>query len=159
MPTIMVTTEIEGPIERCFDLARDVEVHRRTAAFTKERVVGGKLSGLLELGDQVTFEGVHFGIRQRLTSKIVEMDRPHRFVDEMVSGAFKSLRHVHDFEKWHVNEFETSEYKTVMTDIITWVSPFGILGRIADLFAGPHLLCFLRRRNQELKLLAEEAVV
>src|SRR5436190_7571691 len=110
MRSLSVITEIDAPIERCFDLARDVQAHCRTAAFTRERVVGGKSTGLLELGDQVTFEGTHFGIRQRLTSAIVEFDRPHRFVDEMVSGAFKSLRHVHDFE--------SQDSKTIMRDTI-----------------------------------------
>jgi hypothetical protein len=55
MPTIVVETRIAAPVERCFDLARDVDVHLRTAASTGERAVGGKTSGLLELGDVVTF--------------------------------------------------------------------------------------------------------
>lgn len=97
MTTIVVETRINAPIELCFDLARDVEMHLKTAAATGERAVAGRTSGLLELGDVVTFEGVHFGIRQRLTAKIVELDRPRRFVDEMVSGAFASMRHVHEF--------------------------------------------------------------
>jgi len=134
-------------LERCFDLARDVEVHCQTAAFSKERAVGAITSGLLKLGDTITFEGVHFGIRQRLTAKIVEFDRPNRFADEMVSGAFRSLRHVH--------EFETRGTATVMRDSIIWVSPLGILGILADPFIAPHLRSFLRRRNHELKRIAE----
>src|SRR5438552_14827566 len=97
MTTIVVETRIAAPIEMCFDLARDVDAHLKTSSSTGERAVGGKTSGLLELGDSVTFEGVHFGIRQRLTSKIVEYDRPNRFVDEMVEGPFASLRHTHEF--------------------------------------------------------------
>src|SRR5258708_7090065 len=122
MPTITVHTEIHAPIEHCFDLARNVEVHCQTAAFSKERAVGGKTSGLLELGDTITFEGIHFGLRQRLTAKIVAFDRQNSFTDEMVSGAFRSLTHFH--------EFETQGGLTVMKDTITWVSPLGILGRL-----------------------------
>lgn len=147
MPTIRYSITIEAPIERVFDLARDVEVHCQTAAFTRERAVGGKTSGLLEVGDTITFEGVHFGIRQRLTARITEFELPHRFVDEMVSGAFRSLRHVHTFEE--------VEGGTRMTDTISWTSPYGLFGRIADWFVGRHLWRFAERRNGELKRIAE----
>jgi ligand-binding SRPBCC domain-containing protein len=150
MPTLQLVTEIHASLERCFDLARDVDVHRRTTDFTQERVVGGVQTGLLDLGDTVTFEGVHFGIRQRLTARIVQMERPHRFVDEMVSGAFASLRHIH--------EFSGEGGLTVMTDILIWRSPFGILGRCADSFVGPHLRSFLLRRNRDLKRIAESQI-
>ena len=97
LTTITIETRIAAPIELCFDLARDVETHLRTSAGNQERVVGGKTSGVLDLGDSVTWEAVHFRVRQRLTSRIVECDRPRRFVDEMVNGVFASLRHVHEF--------------------------------------------------------------
>lgn len=45
MPTLMLETEIAVPIERCFDLARDVEIHLATAVHTQERIVGGKSRG------------------------------------------------------------------------------------------------------------------
>jgi ligand-binding SRPBCC domain-containing protein len=149
MPTLTVITQIAAPIQRCFDLARDVETHTKTAAFTQERIVGGRTKGLLELGDTLTFEGVHFGIRQRLTAKIVEMNPPFSFADEMLSGAFKSMRHEHRFEE--------AEGVTTMTDTITWTSPYGVLGRIADLFVKPHLERFVLRRNANLKKIAEES--
>jgi ligand-binding SRPBCC domain-containing protein len=147
MPTIQTSIFIVAPIERVFNLARDVDVHCQTAAFSRERAVGGKTLGMLELGDAITFEGVHFGIRQRLTARIIEFDPPKRFVDEMVSGAFRSLRHVHQFEEVNGG--------THMQDTITWESPLGVLGRVADLFVGPHLRRFLKRRNDELKRIAE----
>ena len=68
MPIIKHTTYIEAPIERCFDLARDVEVHTQTTAKTKEKAVGGITSGLLNKGDRVTWEATHFKVKQRLTA-------------------------------------------------------------------------------------------
>ena len=62
--------------------------------------------------------------KQRLTAKIVEFDRPRRFVDEMVKGAFSSLRHIH--------EFFTEGDHTLMRDTLIWRSPLGLLGAIAD---------------------------
>ena len=99
MATVVIETSIHAPIELCFDLARDVSVHAKSAAFSSERVVEpGRTEGLLEPGDLVAFEGRHFSITQRFVARITALDRPARFVDEMVQGSFKRLRHVHEFE-------------------------------------------------------------
>jgi len=150
MSTIIIETRIAAPMELCFDLARDVDAHVKTSSSTGERVVAGKTSGLLELGDIVTFEAVHFGVRQRLTSRIVEFDRPRRFVDEMVKGAFASLRHVH--------EFEVDGSSVRMRDTLTWRSPLGVLGVLADkLFVEGHMRAFITGKQLELKRYAERA--
>ena len=148
MVRLRIETEVMAPPERCFDLARDVDTHVRTAAGTGERVVAGRMTGRLELGDSVTFEGVHLGVRQRLSARITEMNRPLRFVDEMTRGAFTAMRHVHDFE--------SDGATTVMTDTITWRSPLGFLGQIADtLVLKAHLTYFLQTKQTALKALAE----
>jgi len=148
VPTIRLETRVHAPIERCFDLARDVDVHVYSTARTTERAVGGVTQGLLELGDEVTWEAVHFGVRQRLTAKIVVFDRPHCFVDEMMRGAFKSLTHRH--------EFITILGGTLMVDTFMFTSPLGILGHIANiLFLSRYMRNFLYARNQYLKQTAE----
>jgi ligand-binding SRPBCC domain-containing protein len=149
MPILVVETRIRAPVALCFDLARDVDAHCRTAAFTQERaVLPGRTSGLLEAGDTVTFEGVHFGVRQRLTARIVEMEPPVRFVDELVRGAFARLRHLH--------EFEAEAGGTRMRDTLEWTAPLGPLGRLADgLFLEAYMRRFLTRKQAELRRLAE----
>jgi len=88
VPVIVLRTRVAAPASLCFDLARDVELHQRSTAASRERAVGGITSGLLGPGDEVTWEATHFGVRQRLTSRITEFEPPRRFVDEMVRGAF-----------------------------------------------------------------------
>jgi ligand-binding SRPBCC domain-containing protein len=151
MPRIVLETHIEAPVEICFDLARNVDAHCETSAFTEERAVPpGRTSGLLEAGELVTFEGIHLAVRQRLTARIVEMERPLRFVDEMVKGAFHSMRHTH--------EFEEKTDGTMMRDILEWKAPLGPLGRLADrLFLERHLRTFLTRKQAGLKRLAEKS--
>ena len=146
---IIVTTYIEAPQEVCFDLARDVAAHAESASFSNERLVApGKLSGLLEAGDLVCFEGRHFGLRQRFCARITLVDRPHVFVDEMVEGVFSSLRHVH--------EFSPSGRGTLMEDRLVWKAPLGVLGRLADvLFLKRHMEWFVRTKQSHLKRIAE----
>lgn len=150
MGHITVETFIAAPSEVCFDLARDVGAHVESASFSRERAVPpGRTEGLLELGDTVTFEGVHFGMRQRFTAKITELDPPRRFVDELVKSTFKTLRHVHDFE--------ATSKGTLMRDTLDWTSPLGILGRIADaLFVERHMRHFVATKQAALKRMAED---
>lgn len=148
MPVLIIETCINASRERCFDLARDIDLHCATARQTKERAVAGVTSGLIGLGQSVTFEGIHFGLRLRLTARVTEFDRPYRFVDEMTQGAFQSMRHTH--------EFLSSEQGTRMKDTLQWTSPFGMFGVIADrLFLKRHLHTFLLQRNAALKSAAE----
>lgn len=149
MTRIVVETRIRAPIERCFDLARDVNAHRESAAFSSERVVPpGRTEGLLELGDLVAFEGRHFGIRQRFVARITALDRPNRFDDEMVQGSFKWLRHYH--------EFSFADGTTTMRDTLEWEPPLGILGDLADhLFLRRHMQWFVSTKQDGLKRMAE----
>lgn len=150
MGYIVVETWIAAPRERCFDLARDVGAHVESARFSGERAVPpGRTEGLLELGDRVTFEGRHFGVRQRITVEITELDRPRRFVDRLVRSAFKRLQHDHDFHE--------RDGGTLMIDTLNWVAPMGLLGRIADrLFLERHMRSFVTRKQQALKQIAEK---
>jgi ligand-binding SRPBCC domain-containing protein len=149
MGQVVIETVIAAPVERVFDLARDVGIHTETASFSDERLVSpGRLQGLLELGDLVAFEGRHFGIRQTFIAKIIEMSPPRRFVDEMVKGAFTWLKHEHEF---HVHA-----QGTLMRDVITWKAPLGPLGRIADaLFVERHMRWFVTTKQGNLKRAAE----
>ena len=149
MGSLHLDTVINVPLERCFDLARSIEVHCETAAFTDERAVEpGRTSGLLEHGDTVVFEARHLGFRQRLVAEVVEFEPPHRFVDEMRRGAFQSLRHEH--------RFEAVDGGTLMRDRLDWKVPGGPLGLIVDrLIVTPHMRWFLTSKQGNLKRYAE----
>lgn len=148
MPTIHLQTRIRASIERCFDLARSVDVHVRPTAQMHERAVGGVTSGLIGPGGSVTWEAVHFGIHWRLTSRITEYRRPEMFVDEMVDGPFRSMQHIH--------QFVPLGDETLMLDTFRYVSRFGPLGLMVDgLFLEQYLREFLAKRNQYLREVAE----
>lgn len=148
MPIIRLETWIRAEPEACFDLARDVEAHVASTPGTEERAVGGVTTGLLGLGDEVTWEAVHLGVRQRLTARITELDRPRYFVDEMVRGAFAGFVHRH--------EFVPERGGTRMIDVFDYRSPLGPLGRLADvLFLEGTMRRFLAARAEALKAALE----
>jgi ligand-binding SRPBCC domain-containing protein len=148
MPTIILETRIYAPVAVVFDLSRSIDLHKISTADTNEKAVAGKMSGLIGLHESVTWQARHFGIVQRLTSKITEYNSPHYFVDEMVQGAFKRFRHEH-----HVKE-ETGN--TLMTDIFNYTSPLGALGKMADvIFLKRYMTNLLTKRNAVIKEFAE----
>lgn len=148
MPTIELKIEINGDIETCFDLARSIDFHQLSTAATNEKAVSGRTSGLIDLNETVTWQATHFGIRQKLTSKITAYARPFHFRDEQLKGAFQYIVHDHYFEQ--------HDGKVVMKDIFRFQSPFGILGQVFDKFVlTKYLTKFLSERNDLIKDYAE----
>ncbi len=143
---------VHAPIERVFDLARDIDAHVASAVGTEERAVAGKTSGLLGLGDEVTWEARHFGVLQRLTSRITVFDRPHHFRDSMVRGAFRRFDHDHFFEETTTREGAATRCR----DVFDFAAPLGPLGALAErLFLERYMRRFLETRLRVLKELAE----
>jgi ligand-binding SRPBCC domain-containing protein len=145
---IELITRIAAPPQRCFDLARCVDLHLRSAAPTGEQAVAGKTTGLLSLGDEVTWRGRHFGVVQELASRITLFEPPQHFRDSMVRGAFRRLDHDHFF----VADGSATE----MRDVFDFDAPLGVLGRIADaLVLRRYMHNFLVARNAALRAIAE----
>lgn len=150
MPCIKIETVIEADIKVCFDLARNIDAHQESLKHSGEKAIAGKTTGLIELGEWVSWEAKHLGFVQHLTSKITEFESPHYFVDEMVFGAFKSFRHVHRFK------LSSKENHVLMIDYFHFESPLGILGKVAnELFLKRYMTKLLTVRNQHLKEIAE----
>jgi ligand-binding SRPBCC domain-containing protein len=145
---ITIVTIVRATPERCFDASRDLDLHLESMGHTGERAVAGRTSGLIELGEQVTWEARHFGIRQRFTSHITAYDRPRHFQDSMLRGAFRSFVHDHTFE--------ACPEGTLMKDVLTFRSPLGVLGAIVDrLVMTRYLTRLLTRRNEAVKAAIE----
>ena len=150
MPTVTLHTTINAPIEVVFDLARSIDLHITSTESTNEKTIAGKTSGLINLGETVTWRAKHFSIYQTLTTKITAFEQPTYFVDEMTQGIFKRFKHEHIFES-------KANGITLMIDVFDYTSPLGILGQIADsLFLKRYMTNFLAKRNQVIKTVAEQ---
>ncbi len=140
MPIIHLYTKLECAANVAFDPSRSVDLNLESTEDTGERVFKGRASGLLALGDSITWEAKHFGVRQRLTSKIIRFDPPRYFRDSMVDGIFKRFDHEH--------YFETVPGGTRMIDVFDYTSPLGFLGDVADaVFLERYMTRLLERRN------------
>jgi ligand-binding SRPBCC domain-containing protein len=149
MPTIELTTKINAPVEVVFNLSRSIDLHMESTKQTGEHVIAGRTSGLISLNENVTWRAKHFGIWQNLTVKITVFDFPNLFVDEMVSGAFKSFTHEHHFTNVDDNH-------SIMRDVFVFESPLGLLGKLANtLVLKKYMTELLAERNRVIKVTAE----
>lgn len=148
MTKIELSTRINAPVERCFDLARSVDLHKLSMQHSREEIANGIKTGLMNLHDTVTWKATHFGIRFTLQSAITRFTRPFFFTDQMVRGPFKCMVHDHFFY-WE-------ESHTTMVDHFYFQSPLGLAGKLTDLLVLKNYLTrLLVQRNTVIKQYAE----
>ncbi|WBX77363.1 SRPBCC family protein [Tenacibaculum ovolyticum] len=148
MPTIVLFTKIKAAQKLVFDLSRSIDLHKISTEKTNEKAISGKMEGLIALNETVTWRAKHLGVYQNFTSIVTGCDSPDYFADIMLSGAFKSFRHEH--------YFSYEENTTTLIDVLQYVSPLGILGKLADLlFLKRYMTNFLILRNDTIKAFAE----
>ena len=124
MPTIRLRTPIDAPTERCFDVARSIDLHVQSQIRHREEAIAGVTTGLIGMDDDVTWRARHLGVRQTMTIRITRFDRPTHFRDVMVRGAFRRFEHDH--------YFEPTDSRTVMTDVCAFDAPWGWLGTLVS---------------------------
>ena len=146
-------TIINAPIERCFDLARSVEVHVAGNVHFGEQAIaaGGVTSGLIGIAQRVTWRAKHFCIWHTLTSEITELESPSYFRDVMVKGPFRSMEHDHFFR-------QLSSGQTEMKDIFCFAAPLASIGLLVEAFVlRDYMRKLLQERNLVIKQIAESA--
>ncbi|HEX9988781.1 MAG TPA: DoxX-like family protein [Chloroflexia bacterium] len=151
MPVIKLTTLINAPIECVFDLSRSITLHKASMTKYEEAAIAGVTSGLIDLGQKVTFRARPLGVWQTLTSCISALERPYHFRDSMVQGVFRRFDHDH--------YFVAKDDRTLMVDLFDYTSPLGVIGVLADkLFIRHTLERLLKERNRKIKEIAESPV-
>src|ERR1039457_1991296 len=151
--TLEDLTIIRAPVERCFDLARSVEVHLARNVDSGESAIAmaGVTSGLVGMAQRVTWRAKHFGVWHNLTSEITAMDRPAYFQDTMIQGVFRFMKHDHFFRPLSADETE-------MKDVFCFAAPLPVLGRLAEIaFLRRYVQTLLRERNAAVKEIAESS--
>ena len=146
-----IETVIAASAEACFDLSLSVDAHAASMAASGERAIAGVSTGVMTLGDSVTWQARHFGIPFRMTSAVTEYERPVRFVDEQQRGPFRRWWHEHTFTA-------LPDGRTLMVDTIEFGSPWRPFGFLADrVVLGRYMPSLVRKRNNWLKAALEAA--
>jgi ligand-binding SRPBCC domain-containing protein len=148
MTTIRLETKINAPIKICYDLSRSIDLHKESVAFSGEKAVEGKTSGLIEAKEFVTWNAKHFGFHHRMKVLITETIRPFFFHDIMLEGPFTSMQHAHIFQQHNGI--------TIMRDEFEYGLPLGWIGKAIDkLFVRDYMTMLLNTRNNFIKEAAE----
>lgn len=148
MPHIHLTTFIKAPAKRIFDLSRSISLHKISTAHTQEKAIAGVTSGLINKDETVTWQAKHLFKTRQFTSKIMEMQSPLFFEDEMTQGDFKSFKHQHHFKQ--------VDNGTIMIDLVDFESPYGALGKLVNKFyMKRYIEKLLIKRNKVIQEYAE----
>lgn len=148
MPLIKLTTFVQAPLERVFDLSRSIDLHKYSMSRFGEKPIAGRLSGLLEQGEEVTWKAKHLLKERTLSVKISQVKAPTFFVDELVKGDFTALKHEH--------YFKPCDNGTFIIDHFSFESPYGALGNLFNrLYLTRYMQRLLQARNQVIKEVAE----
>jgi ligand-binding SRPBCC domain-containing protein len=148
MPLIHLTTFIQAPIERVFDLSRNIQLHKESMKKHQEEAVAGTRFGLIEKDETVTWKAKHFFKTRILRVRITEMQKPLRFVDEQSEGSFKQMKHEHFFK--------SCENGTIMIDLFHFESPYGTIGKwVNGFYLKQYMKNLLQQRNNFIKEYAE----
>jgi len=148
MPEIHLTTFIAAPVERVFDLSRSINLHRVSMTKFKEKSIRGRMNGLLQLHDTVTWSARHLWKTRILQIKITRLLKPSLFIDEQVFGDFKSMKHEHFFKP--------CENGTIMIDQFFFETPYGLLGQwINNFYLTHYMKGLIEVHNEAIRKAAE----
>jgi ligand-binding SRPBCC domain-containing protein len=137
---------VNAPMERCFQLARSIDLQ---SLATQDTPVEGVTSGLIGPGETVTWQRRGFGWGGTTHRSVVERSRPPIFLRQVLtSGWFTAFEHDRHFAPMNDG--------TRIRDEIRFTAPLGLLGRIAEwLFLRRMVLHHLQLHNATIKRVAE----
>lgn len=148
MPFIHLTTFIAAPVERVFNLSRSIDVHKLSMKQFAEEATGGLRTGLMKEGDVVSWQAKHLFRDRKLKVKITALKSPHFFIDEMLEGDLKMMKHEH--------HFKPIENGTIMIDQFWFEIKYGKAGTVFNfVFFKKYMEKLLVQRNLVIKQLAE----
>jgi ligand-binding SRPBCC domain-containing protein len=148
MPFLHLTTFIEAPQQRVFDLSRSIRLHKDSMTRFEEKAISGTVTGLVQMNDEVTWQAKHLFKTRTMKVRITALKSPDFFCDEQREGDFTSLKHEH--------YFKPVENGTIMIDQFYYTLPYGTAGKVVNaIYLEKYMTRLLKERNEFLKKVAE----
>ena len=149
MPVIRYAVKICASAERCFDLARSVDLHVDSSAGIAARAIGGRRGGLSGHGDETVWSARFCGVRFSMTTRVEDFRFPVGFNDRMTHGLLRRFEHVYRFRVLPGGDCE-------MSDELQVEAPFGPVGRLMEMvYLTPRMRVLVRERLEHIKWVAE----
>jgi ligand-binding SRPBCC domain-containing protein len=148
MASIHLTTFIAAPVDRVFDLSRNLAVYKYVFNSREEKFSAASGSNLLTKGETVSILAKHAGKTRMSTLKITDLQKPVTFTEEQIKGDLESFHHVH--------HFKSIQNGTIIIDLIEFGNPRDIIGKIIGrLYLKSYLEEIVRKRNDVIRSYAE----
>ncbi|HEV7620204.1 MAG TPA: SRPBCC family protein [Flavisolibacter sp.] len=148
MSFIHLTTFVQAPAERLFNLSLSVDLHKQSMTRYKEEIIDGLKHGQMNLNDTVTWKAKHLFRERTLKTKITQLKEPDYFIDEQVEGSFVFMKHEH--------YFKPIENGTFMIDQFRYKIKYGNAGKLLNkIFLEKYITRLLNERNMIIKKIAE----
>ena len=149
MPVIRYEVSVRASAERCFDLARSVDLHVDSSTGIAARAIGGRRSGLSGEGDETVWSARFCGVRFSMTTRIEDFRFPRRFNDRMTHGLLRRFEHIYRFRALPDGDCE-------MSDELRVEALFGPLGWLMEIvYLMPRMRVLVRERLEHIKRVAE----
>ena len=140
---------ITAPIARVFDLVRSVDAHTATSGGIGGLAVGGKTSGLAQIGDVTVWSARFFGLRFKLATRVSALESPHCLTETLERGLFTEFGHVYTLRPLESGAVE-------LTDAFNFRSPLGVIGAVFDeLILKPVMTKAMTARLEGLRAIAQ----
>ncbi len=140
---------ITAPITRVFELVRSVDAHTATSSKIGGLAVGGRTSGLAQVGDVTIWSARFFGLRFKLATRVTALESPQRMTETLERGLFTEFGHVYTLRSLESGAVE-------LTDAFTFRSPLGVIGAVFDkLVLKPVMTKAMTARLEGLKRIAQ----
>lgn len=148
MPTIHLTTFIAAPIERVFDLSRNLTIYKQLIHGREEKLSSGASSNLVNAGETITFHAKHFGKTRSVTTKFTTLEKPLSFVQEQVKGDLVRFKHQHFFRE--------IANGTILIDMIDYEGAKDFFGKLlSKIYLKKYLEKYIQKRNSIIQQYAE----
>ena len=126
MSKIHVTTFINAPIERVFNLSRSLALSKMAFKGGKEQLLSSSSANVVGAGETITLRAKHLGKTREITARLTDFTLPDGYTEEQIKGDMKSFRHEYHFKK--------VDNGTIMIDLLEYEGPRDLPGSIAAKF-------------------------
>jgi ligand-binding SRPBCC domain-containing protein len=123
------TFTVNTPINKAWEFYTDINHLKVITPKEVSLKVVNTTSQKFTQGTEIWIEGRMMIYYKRTWHSVISFLKPYQYIDEMISGPFKTWRHLHRFY------YDVNFKKTQVIDEVEFELPYGVLGRVFEGYA------------------------